>query len=49
MRSDDKTRWDLERMAEYRKKKEGKGVDLQPDETDFPVGNLFQHEVTDLF
>lgn len=45
----DKTRWDLERMAEYRKKKEGKGVDLQPDETDFPVGNLFQHEVTDLF
>jgi hypothetical protein len=46
---DDKTRWDLERMAEYKKKKSGKGVGLQPDETDFPVGNLFQHEVTDLF
>ena len=46
---DDKTRWDLKVAEEMRKKKQNKGVELQPDEDGFPTGNVFQHNVMDLF
>lgn len=46
---DDKTRWELERMKELHKRKLGKDVDLRPDEDNYPVGNMFQHDVADLF
>lgn len=46
---DDKTRHDLTVMEEIRKRRSSKGVDLQPEETDFPVGNMWQHDVESLF
>jgi hypothetical protein len=46
---DDKTRRDLEVMAEMRKAKLGKGVDLQPGEDQYPAGNIYQHDVTDFW
>lgn len=46
---DEKTRWELGRAAEDHKRKLGKNVELQPHEEGFPVGNMFQHDVMDLF
>lgn len=46
---DDKTRQDMQEAAALHKAKLGTGVDLTPDEEGFPVGNLFQHEVSDVF
>jgi hypothetical protein len=45
---DDKTRREIETMEEIRQKKLGKGVDLQPEEKNYPTGNIFQHD-DDLF
>lgn len=44
---DDKTRYDIERMAEIKKKRLGTNVELQPVEEGYPTGNIFQHEVDD--
>lgn len=46
---DDKTRNELRILAEIRKRRMGTGVDLQPEEDGYPVGNVFQHELTDMF
>ena len=46
---DDKTRYDLERAAEFHKAKTGKGEELQPHEDGYPTGNVYQHEVESLF
>lgn len=46
---DDKTRRELEIMAELRKQKLGKGTDLQPNEDGYPLGNVHQHDVADDF
>jgi hypothetical protein len=43
----DKTRYELERMAEMKKLKAGTGVDLQPTEEGYPGGNVFQNNVED--
>lgn len=42
---DAKTRRELEIMEELRKQKMGKGVDLQPHEDGYPVGNIYQHDI----
>jgi hypothetical protein len=44
---DDKTRRELEILAELRKSKMGKGVDLQAHEDGYPAGNIYQHDVAD--
>jgi phage terminase large subunit-like protein len=44
---DEKTRWELARMAEIRKKRDGNGVDLQPTDEGYPAGNIFQHDDMD--
>ena len=41
---DDKTRREIEILAEMKKKKQGTGVDLQPDEDGYPAGNVWQHD-----
>lgn len=46
---DDKTRWELDEQKLLWKAKRGGGVDLQPDEDGFPMGNVYQHNVDDLF
>lgn len=46
---DDKTRYDLERLQEIRRLKSSKGVDLQPTEDQYPVGNMWQHDVMDFY
>ncbi len=46
---DDKTRHDLTLMAEMAKKKKRGGEFLQPVEDEYPLGNMHQHTVEDLF
>ena len=46
---DDKTRRELEIMKEIHDNRLGKNVDLQPFEDNYPIGNMFQHDVEDLF
>lgn len=41
---DDKTRRDLELLAEFRKAKQKSSVDLQPEDDGYPVGNIYQHD-----
>lgn len=43
---DDKTRYELEQLKELKEKRSGKGVDLQPTEDNYPVGNIFMHDET---
>lgn len=43
----DKTKWELERLKELKKAREGKGVELQPGEDQYPTGNIYQHNVDD--
>lgn len=43
----EKTRWELERMKEFRKLKSGTGVELQPNEEGYPAGNIYQNNVDD--
>lgn len=44
---DDKTRYELEMLKRMHAAKSGTGVDLQPTEENYPVGNVFQQEVGD--
>ena len=46
---DERTRNELKILAEMRKAKAGTGVDLKPEEDGYPTGNIFQHDVSDLF
>lgn len=46
---DDKTRRDLELLAEFRKRRDGRGVDLTPDEAGYPTGNIYQQDVVEEF
>lgn len=41
---DDKTRRELEILAELRKSKQKTGVELQPEEPGYPAGNIYQHD-----
>lgn len=41
---DDKTRRDLEIMAELSKARRGTDVDLKPEEPGYPAGNVWQHD-----
>lgn len=41
---DEKTRHDLEVLAEMRKARSGTGVDLRPEEPGYPAGNVWQHD-----
>jgi hypothetical protein len=46
---DDKTRWDLQEQARYVKARRKTEIDLEPADDGYPTGNIFQHEVNDLF
>ena len=46
---DDKTRYELTKLKEFREARNGTRVDLQPGDDQYPTGNVFQHDVEDMF
>lgn len=41
---DDKTRYELDVLKELRKARSNKGAELQPEEDNYPQGNIFMHD-----
>jgi hypothetical protein len=45
----EKTRWEIERVAENEKRRRQTGLELQPEEVGYPAGNVWQHDDANMF